>query len=77
MQTGVIAFRRNALLNFNNMEETPLEQIESIDMNRILETGGRIKMVLTDLPIIGVDTPNDLIEANRLLETDALVEFYI
>jgi 3-deoxy-manno-octulosonate cytidylyltransferase (CMP-KDO synthetase) len=77
MQTGVIAFRRNALLNFNNMEETPLEQIESIDMNRILETGGRIKMVLTDLPIIGVDTPNDLIEANRLLETDALVELYI
>lgn len=77
MQTGVIAFRRNALLNFNNMEETPLEQIESIDMNRILETGGRIKMVLTDLPIIGVDTPNDLIEANRLMETDALVEFYI
>jgi len=77
MQTGVIAFRRDALLNFNDMEETPLEQIESIDMNRILETGGKVKMVLTDLPIIGVDMPDDLIEANRLMETDALVASYI
>jgi len=46
-------------------------------MNRILETGGKVKMVLTDLPIIGVDMPDDLIEANRLMETDALVASYI
>ena len=42
MQTGIIAFRRNVLLRFNAMAETRLERLESIDMNRVLETGGRI-----------------------------------
>ena len=48
MQTGIIAFRRDVLLRFNAMQETPLEQYESVDMNRVLETGGRIRMVPTD-----------------------------
>jgi len=39
MQTGVIAFRRQALIDFNREGETRLEQIESIDMNRVLENG--------------------------------------
>jgi len=35
MQTGIIAFRRDVLLRFNAMEETPLEQYESVDMKRV------------------------------------------
>ena len=70
MQTGIIAFRRDTLLRFNAMEETPLEQIESVDMNRVLETGGRIRMVLTESITIGVDTPQELKEAEELMKDD-------
>ena len=34
-QVCIIPFRRDYLLKFNNMPETELEKIESIDMNRI------------------------------------------
>ena len=76
MQTGVIAFRRDALLQFNAMAETRLEQIESVDMNRVLETGGRIRMVLTEAVTIGVDTPEELKEAERLMQADPTLSFY-
>lgn len=76
MQVGVIAFRRKALMLFNSMNETPLEKIESVDMNRVLETGGRIRMVLTDAVTIGVDTPEEAEEVVRLLQGDPLLLKY-
>jgi 3-deoxy-manno-octulosonate cytidylyltransferase (CMP-KDO synthetase) len=77
MQTGIIAFRRNALFNFNNTEETILEKIESIDMNRVLETGGKIKMVLTQNSTIGVDVPEELIKVEKILANDPITKMYI
>lgn len=76
MQVGVIAFRRNELLRFNSMPETPLEKIESVDMNRVLETGGRIRMVLTEAITIGVDTPQEADEVARLMLNDPLFAKY-
>jgi len=67
MQTGIIAFRRNILIDFNEMRETELEQIESVDMNRVLESGKKIRMVLTDAATIGVDVIEELIEAEKML----------
>jgi 3-deoxy-manno-octulosonate cytidylyltransferase (CMP-KDO synthetase) len=67
MQTGIIAFRREALIRFNQMPQTPLEQIESVDMNRVLEAGGQIRMVLTENMMIGVDTPAELEMAASLM----------
>lgn len=77
MQTGIIAFRRDVLLRFNAMEETPLEQYESVDMNRVLENGGRIRMVLTEALTIGVDTVEELAEAENLLRDDLTVSRYL
>lgn len=77
MQTGIIAFRRDALLSFNNMEETRLEQIESVDMNRVLETGGRIRMVLTEAITIGVDTHQELNDAALLMSDDPILARYL
>lgn len=77
MQTGIIAFRRDVLLRFNAMAETRLEQIESVDMNRVLESGGRIRMVLTEAVTIGVDTPDELREAEGLLAGDPVVATYM
>lgn len=77
MQTGIIAFRRDVLLRFNQMDETLLEQIESVDMNRVLETGGSIRMVPTDAITIGVDTPEELKEAEILLNDDPTLSRYL
>jgi 3-deoxy-manno-octulosonate cytidylyltransferase (CMP-KDO synthetase) len=77
MQTGIIAFRRDVLLHFNHMEETRLERIESVDMNRVLETGGRIRMVLTEAITIGVDTPQELQDAEVLMKDDLTLSQYI
>ena len=77
MQTGIIAFRRDVLLRFNAMEETPLEKIESVDMNRVLETSGHIRMVLTDARTVGVDTHEELIEAEKILRDDPAVLCYL
>ena len=76
MQVGVIAFRRSALMRFNNTPESTLEKIESVDMNRVLEAGGRIRMVLTDAINIGVDTPQEADEVARLMHGDPLLAKY-
>jgi 3-deoxy-manno-octulosonate cytidylyltransferase (CMP-KDO synthetase) len=77
MQTGIIAFRRNSLLHFNSLNETALEVIESIDMNRVLENGGKIRMVPIEDLTIGVDTHEELIMAEKYLLTDASLTHYL
>jgi 3-deoxy-manno-octulosonate cytidylyltransferase (CMP-KDO synthetase) len=77
MQVGVIAFRRDALIRFNCITEMPLEQIESVDMNRVLETGGKIRMVLTEAVTIGVDTPEEAEEVGRILVDDPIFARYV
>ena len=77
MQTGIIAFRRNVLLDFNQMQETRLEQIESVDMNRVLETGGSIRMVSTEAITIGVDTAQELKDAEKLIVDDPTIKKYM
>ena len=66
-QICVIPFRRNYLLEFNETPETPLEQIESVDMLRMIESGGAVLMVMTEYPSVGVDTPEDLETVEELM----------
>jgi 3-deoxy-manno-octulosonate cytidylyltransferase (CMP-KDO synthetase) len=77
MQTGIIAFRRRALLDFNSMPEMALERYESIDMNRILESGGSVRMVATSDFTIGVDTEEELFLAEKFLESDLAIKRYL
>lgn len=76
MQTGIIAFRRNMLLRFNDMEESLLERLESVDMNRILEAGMKIKMVASNTYTLGVDVPQDLEKAKSLMAKDTFFPSY-
>ena len=48
------------------MEPTALEQTESLEQLRALENGYKIKVIATDFRFVGVDTPEDLAEVNRL-----------
>lgn len=76
MQVGVIAFRRDVLYRFNSMPETTLEKIESVDMNRVLETGGKIRMVPTESVNIGVDTEAELNEVAEMMKGDPILSQY-
>lgn len=76
-QLGVILFSRNALLDYTRMTSTPLEIIESVDMNRFLEHGIKIKMVPTAHRIFGVDIPEDLKAVESLLRKNSLTGKYL
>ena len=76
-QVCIIPFRRNYLLEFNEMPETELERIESVDMMRILESGGSVKMVHTDKETYGVDTPEDLLKVEDRMKNDPLMREYL
>jgi 3-deoxy-manno-octulosonate cytidylyltransferase (CMP-KDO synthetase) len=76
MQTGIIGFRRQCLLDFNMSEETRLEQIESVDMNRVLELGGTVRMSLMQGKTIGVDVPGDLEIAATHMHGDDAYKLY-
>jgi 3-deoxy-manno-octulosonate cytidylyltransferase (CMP-KDO synthetase) len=64
---GVYAFKKQALLNFTNWPMSPLEAAEKIECLRYLENGVSIKMVVTNYMGIEIDTPEDLINAAKLL----------
>ena len=75
-QTGVVAFRRESLMRFNSSPESILEKIESVDMNRVLEQGRKIRMVLADVSTIGVDTRKEAEDAEDLLMNDPAYVVY-
>jgi 3-deoxy-manno-octulosonate cytidylyltransferase (CMP-KDO synthetase) len=60
-QVCIIPFRRDYLLKYTSLAPTPLEIAESVDMMRILEWGGKVRMVPTRYVSQSVDTPEDLI----------------
>ncbi len=66
---GVYAFRKEALLAFASLEQTPLELSEKIECLRYLENGMKIKMVETKFVGVGIDTPEDLEKAREILLT--------
>jgi 3-deoxy-manno-octulosonate cytidylyltransferase (CMP-KDO synthetase) len=75
-QVCIIPFRRDYLLRFNSMPETPLERIESVDMMRILENGEQVQMVMTDAETLSVDTPEDLMKVQKYMDKDLLMKRY-
>ena len=66
-QICIIPFRRNFLIKFNEMKPTPLEEIESVDMMRVLEHGFKVQMVYTSHETFAVDTIQDLEKVEKLM----------
>lgn len=64
---GVYAFRKEALLAFAEMPMSPLETAEKIECIRYLENGMKIKIIETDFVGVGIDVPEDLEKARKLL----------
>jgi 3-deoxy-manno-octulosonate cytidylyltransferase (CMP-KDO synthetase) len=70
---GIYGFRRDFLLKYANMPKTPLESAEMLEQLRALENGVRIKVVKTSYEPVSVDTPEDLIQAERYLKVVGVV----
>jgi len=64
---GIYAFRKQALLDFYSLPMQSLEASEKLEQLRYLEFGKRIKMVETSHVSIGIDTPEDLDKARKLI----------
>lgn len=75
-QVCIIPFTRECLLNYTNLNPTPLEIIESVDMNRFLENGIKVKMVPTAYQTYAVDTLQDLALVEKYMKKDNLIKKY-
>ena len=65
---GIYAFRKQALLDFYSLPMKSLEASEKLEQLRYLEFGKRIKMIETIHVGIGIDTPEDLEKARKMIE---------
>ncbi|MDT8364519.1 MAG: 3-deoxy-manno-octulosonate cytidylyltransferase [Nitrosomonas sp.] len=75
-QVCIIPFTRACLEAYSNLSPTPLEQLESIDMLRLMEHGYPVKMVETCCDTQAVDTKEDLERVAALLANDPLIKQY-
>lgn len=64
---GIYGYRRSALARFVELAPSPLEQREKLEQLRALEAGMRIDVAVVNTVPLGVDTPEDLERARRLL----------
>lgn len=76
-QICIIPFRRDFLLKFNALPQTPLEIVESVDMLRVLEYGYEVRMVPISAKCYSVDTPEDLCDVEAAMEGDPLLARYV
>jgi 3-deoxy-manno-octulosonate cytidylyltransferase (CMP-KDO synthetase) len=60
---GIYGYRKEFLLHYINMKQSPLEKIEKLEQLRALENGFKIKMIETDSSLMGIDTREDYEEA--------------
>lgn len=65
---GIYAYQKNVLKAITQLPQSPLEKAESLEQLRWLQNGYRIKVGLTDIETIGIDTPEDLIRAEKYLK---------
>lgn len=60
---GIYAYRKAALQRFTELPPSVLEETEKLEQLRYLENGYKIRLALTNIPTIGIDTPDDLEKA--------------
>lgn len=65
---GIYAYRVEVLEKIVSMEQGRAEKIESLEQLRWLENGLKIKTAVTNTETVGIDTPEDLVKAEKYLE---------
>ena len=64
---GIYAFRKEALMKFTKLPMNDLEKTEKLENLRFLAHGFKVKMVETHEIAVGIDTPEDLEKARKLM----------
>ena len=65
---GLYAYRADVLAAITRLPLSPLEQAESLEQLRWIENGYEIRVALTLQQTIGIDTPDDLMQAEAFLK---------
>ena len=66
---GIYGFNNAIVGNLQSLEPSKLELLESLEQLRWLENGYKIRVGIVKEAPMGVDTPNDLEQLNKMLET--------
>jgi 3-deoxy-manno-octulosonate cytidylyltransferase (CMP-KDO synthetase) len=64
---GIYAYRREVLAEVTGLPQSSLEKAESLEQLRWLQNGYRIRVGLTDVETVGIDTPEDLERAEEFM----------
>ncbi len=62
---GIYAYKKDILKQLVSIPESNLEKCEKLEQLRALENGVKIYVITSNLESIGIDTPEDLIEAEK------------
>ena len=65
---GIYAYRAEVLHAITQLPQSSLEVAESLEQLRWLENGYKIKVGISDIETIGIDTPEDLQRAEEFLK---------
>jgi len=66
---GIYAYRASVLAEITRLPQSLLEQTESLEQLRWLQNGYRIKVGISEVETIGIDTPADLERAEAYLQS--------
>lgn len=65
---GLYAYRGDVLKEITSLPQSSLEKAESLEQLRWLENGYKIKVGISEVETIGIDTPQDLQRAEEFLK---------
>lgn len=68
---GIYAYQKPVLQRFVTLPPGKLEMCEKLEQLRALENNISIKVLLSDLQSVGVDTPEDLVQAEARMQEEA------
>lgn len=66
---GIYAYRREVLRAITQLPQSSLELAESLEQLRWLQNGYRIRVGITDVETVGIDTPADLERAEQFMRS--------
>ena len=75
-QVPILGFRSDFCIKLSSLSEGPLEIQESIDLIRAVEHDMPLHILITEYQTIGVDTPADLVNVEKVLKNDAVYKEY-